>query len=424
MNETRLYTARHLLPILAPPVEDGALCVRGGRIVAAGRRDEVRRLSPGAACTDFGEAILLPTMVNAHTHLELTHFPDWAAEGGEEKPCTSFVDWILQVVRVKRGLAPDRYLPSLREGIRRSLRAGTGAVGDILSWFPAREGFAGSPLRGRLFFETLGQDPERTRRVLANIEEELEGAPAGCLESGISPHSPYTLSSEFLEEVIGFARRREVPLCTHLAESAEETRFLGEAEGPLAERFYPFVGWGDHVPPPSRLSPVAYLAARGGLVRANLLVHGVQVAPEDVRRIADSGACVVLCPRSNARLGVGVAPIDAYLSAGVPLALGTDSLASCDSLSLWDELAFARSWWQGRVDPQRLLTMATAGGARALGLASEMGALLPGSGAHFQVLRPPLLPAARELTEFLCTPGRTEEVAHLYLDGREVLLKD
>jgi cytosine/adenosine deaminase-related metal-dependent hydrolase len=122
-------------------------------------------------------------------------------------------------------------------------------------------------------------------------------------------------------------------------------------------------------------------------------------------------------------LGVGRAPVEWYLEQGVPLALGTDSLASCDSLSLWDEIAFARSWFAGRLSPPQLLTMATRNGAAALGLGSEMGELAANRGAHFQVLVPASLPPAAELDEFLCSPGRSAEVSALYLDGREVLQK-
>jgi cytosine/adenosine deaminase-related metal-dependent hydrolase len=150
-------------------------------------------------------------------------------------------------------------------------------------------------------------------------------------------------------------------------------------------------------------------------------VHGVQVTEEDIGRIAASGASVVLCPRSNARLGVGRAPVDKYLAAGVPLALGTDSLASSDSLSVWDEMAFAYDGFEGRIGPRELLKTATLGGAAALGLRGEMGVLEPGAGAHFQVLTPSSPPASGELEEFLCSPGRTAEVHTLYLDGRNVL---
>ena len=419
MNPTRIYTARYLLPICAPPVEDGALCVRDGRILAAGRRSEVCREAPGVPCTDFGDAVILPPLVNAHTHLELTHFPRWRTEAGETAVPESFVDWILQVIRVKRALPLDAYRPSLEEGLRLSLAAGTGAIGDILSCFPAREAYRGSPLRGRTYLEALGRDPARCRQLLAAIADLLEEGSFGPLEAGLSPHSPYTLSREYLEDVFDFCRRRRLPAAIHLAESGDESVFLAESAGPLAQRLYPAVGWEGMVPPPARRTSVAYLAETGGLGPRTLLIHGVQVTDEDVRRIAAAGASVVLCPRSNHRLQVGRAPVGRYLAAGVNLALGTDSLASCDSLSIWDEIAFARRVFGGEVDPARLLQMATLGGARALGVEKSCGALLPGLAADFQVVRPAVLPAADALEEALC--DEPPKVAALYLHGRNVL---
>ena len=420
MPSARIYTARYLLPISSGPIEDGALLLRGGRIAAVGRRQDVQRLAPAAPTTDFGAALLLPPLVNAHTHLELTRFPAWAKAAGETKAPESFVDWILQVIRVKRGLPLDVFAGSVSEGIRLSLAAGTGAVGDILSYFPARRQYAGSPLRGRVFLEVLGRSAERWEPLLESVEEVLAQTPEGAIGYGLSPHAPYTLAEDFLRQALDLARNRPLPAALHLAESPEESAFLAAAAGPLIERLYPLVGWGELLPTPSGLSPVRYLQGCGGLHSGVLLVHGVQVPTEDVALIARSGAAVVLCPRSNARLGVGKAPLDDYLAAGVPLALGTDSLASNENLSVWDELAFAWDWFSGAASPRQLLTMATLGGAKALGLDGEMGAFEAGWGGHFQVLAPSHLPALGELWDYL-GGGCGGDVRHLYLAGRDVL---
>jgi cytosine/adenosine deaminase-related metal-dependent hydrolase len=411
-----LFLARYMLPISAPPLEDGALLVRDGRIVAIGKSKEMTAAHCRAAVVDFGESILLPPLVNAHTHLELTHFPRWARNMEGPEP-DSFIDWILQVIRVKRRVAKESYFSSLKEGIQLALAAGTGAVGDILSCFPARQAYRNASLKGRLYLETLGRDPA----VVGNLGAVLKEERVGEMELGISPHSPYTLSSQYLEEILEFSRNRKIPVTMHLAESPDEAAFFRDSGGPLTRVLYPFVGWEDAVPPPGRCTPVAYLAKHGGLACWNLLSHGVQVTADDAELLARAGTTVVLCPRSNARLRVGKAPVGLYQKAGVPLALGTDSLASSDSLSLWDELAFAHSWFEGRITPSALLEMATLRGARALGLSGEMGVLQTGWGGHFQVLIPPNLPPIREVEDFLCSFGRTAEVASLYLDGRDVL---
>ncbi|MEZ4484247.1 MAG: metal-dependent hydrolase, partial [Syntrophotaleaceae bacterium] len=145
-----LYLARYLLPISAPPIEDGALLVDKGRIAAVGRRAQL--LSEyGGEVVDFGEAALLPTLVNAHSHLELSHFPRWATRAGEQDPPATFVDWLLRLIRIKRELTSAELNASIADGLRQCLQSGTGAVGDILSRVVLPPDYAASPLYGRVF---------------------------------------------------------------------------------------------------------------------------------------------------------------------------------------------------------------------------------------------------------------------------------
>ena len=138
--------------------------------------------------------------------------------------------------------------------------------------------------------------------------------------------------------------------------------------------------------------------------------------------LKQGGCSVALCPRSNAALNVGKAPVTDYLNAGIPLALGTDSLASSDSLSLWDELAFAVEWFAGTAEPRDWLEITTLGGAKALGIEKRMGQLAPGQEASFQVVTLPSLPQVDALEETLCASGNDVNVTHLYLAGENVLL--
>lgn len=394
----------------------------GGRIEAVGKSTELRQLAPDAELVSYPQGILLPPLVNAHTHLELSDFPVWAGDLEEPGEPADFIGWIERVIRVKRQLDPDSYQTAVSHGIVASLRAGTGAVGDILSQFAAREAHRDSPLLGRLYFEAVGRLPESTRQLRLQLAELLRSdGGIGRLQTGLAPHAPYSLSADFLEDLFRFAEREELPCTMHLAESMAETDFLRAASGPFAERFYPLIGWGELIPPGCGLSPVAWLAARGGLKDWNLLVHGVQVDAADVASIAAAGVGVVLCLRSNQRLQVGRPPLQLYRAAGVKLALGTDSLASNDSLSIWDEIAFAWPLVREVYSAADLLRMATCNGAEALGLHGEMGLLQPGYGVHFQVLTCPQLPAAAELEESLCRQAAGLEVLQLVLDGKECL---
>ncbi len=411
-----IYSARYLLPIGAPLLEDGALLVEGRRIVAVGPRRDLVAAHPRVPLTAGDDAVLLPPLVNAHTHLELTHFPQWAAAAGADPAVPrDFVDWIQQLVRVRRQLDDAAPGAALADGVRQSLRAGTGAVGDILSSLGARSGYAGTPLRGRVFAEVLGLDAARVAARLDEIAAGLAEPPAAALAWGLSPHAPYTLNAATLAQVLACARRHRLPLASHWAETAEEVAFLAHGGGPLAARLYPAAGW-----PLSPRKPAGTGDLPARLPAGSLLVHGVHATAADVARVAGAGLRVVLCPRSNAGFGADRAPVAAYRAAGVPLALGTDSLASSPSLSVWEELAFARSWFAGALDPADWLEIATLGGAAALGV-TGFGTLAPGQEASFQLVASPAGATPVTLGEALCAAGAQVAVQALYLGGENVL---
>lgn len=420
MNAT-LYRARFMLPVASPLIEDAGLLVEGGTVRALGPYRELAAAHVAGQSIDFGDAVLLPPMANAHTHLELTGYPSWCGAWQDKPAPGSFIGWIRHLIRIKRNLPRESYAASIRAGIRACLRSGCAAVGDVLSMHAARAAYQGSPLLGRLYFELLGQDPAVARRQLAALDALFDEAPFGRLTAGLSPHSPYTLAPAVFDELLAHARRKHWPVSLHLAESPEEVAFLTTACGAIAEQLYPFVGWQEQLPEAAGLRPVPYLMARTPLPQPLLLAHGVQVTAAEVAQIKSCRASLVLCPRSNAQLGVGKAPVAAYRQAGVPLALGTDSLASVPTLSLWDELAFAQEWFPAVMSAQDWLEVATLGGARALGLAERMGSLAAGRPATFQVVATPAAADAASLVARLCAAGPKTRVLALCIDGENAL---
>ena len=416
-----LYTVRYLLPIAAPPIEDGALLVDGGRILDVGSRSELRKTSQGAKEIDFGDAVLIPPMVNAHTHLELSFFNDWLNTTGEVEAPRDFVDWILRLIRVRRNIDLSQFRDSLAWGLEESLRSGTGAIGDILTTLPGVDVYQESPLYGKVYAEVLGHDAGVVSGRLEAIESMLDRPPGKALNWGLSPHAPYTLSSSIMDQVFAFSAEQSLQSSIHLAESADETRFVSERKGAIAEKLYAAAKWDPATESVTGCSPVQALCRTGRLRRNDLLVHGIQVDDADIALIKRTGCHVALCPRSNAALDVGKAPVVDYLKADVQLSLGTDSLASAPSLSIWHELAFARSWFAGDVSPRKWLEIATLGGARALGLQGRIGQLAAGGDASFQVVGLTDLPSIDEVEEALCAAGESVVVSHLCLAARNVL---
>jgi cytosine/adenosine deaminase-related metal-dependent hydrolase len=355
-----LLGARWLLPVSAPPVEDGALLVEGGRIVAMGRRRDLLAAAGRTPLRDLGECALMPAPVNAHIHLEL----GWAA--GRLPRGEGLAAWVRALLEQRGALPPGREEEAAREGVRTCLDSGTAAVGEVANTPASLPALAGSGLEGILFREVLGTEPSEARAILSRAWDEAltvsRSDPA--LLGAVTAHAPHTLSDRLLEGVARLAAEAGTPLSVHCAESEEELRLLREGDGPLAElleeRGFPL--------PPKGSTPLRRLAAAGLLGERTLLVHGVHLDEEETTLAAEAGATVVLCPRSNAALGVGRAPVPRLLEAGVPLALGTDSLGSNDDLDLFAEMAALRRDHPG-LDPAVVLRAATLGGARALGLA-------------------------------------------------------
>lgn len=417
----QLYSARYLLPIGRPPLEDGALLVADGLIHAVGQRRELAAAHPGAAAVDFGDCVLLPAMANAHTHLELTDFPAWAAQDGESAPTADFVEWIRHLVQVRKARNDSEFGDSLANGLRATLAAGVGMVGDILTRLDAAEAYRRSPLRGRVFCEVLGRDAETVAVRLADIERLVSSPCAASLTWGLAPHAPYSLSDATAAKVGAFARDRDLQIALHLAETRDEVEFLERGSGAIADRLYASAGW--QRPPRSTGGPhpVAWARRQNVLPAGSLAVHGVHVGEAEINLLAASDCSVALCPRSNSTFDETRAPVRAYRDAGINLALGTDSLASAPSLSIWEELAFACRWFRGLLDPEVWLEIATLGGARALGLAEQAGSLQSGKEASFQVVATPDCGGLPDLAEALCAMGESVQVREFLLGGQPVL---
>lgn len=412
-----IIAASYVVPMDSHPIEGGAVAAEGGRIVAVGTLAELRS-AYDCTVTDFPGCVIMPGLVNAHTHLELTHFPSWKLRKGIDYSPRTYVDWVIQVIKIKRGLTRNELELSVREGIRIALESGTTAVGDILTDRSLVPCHAGSSLGGRLYFEMLGHDENRCSTLLTELCHALDTFPTGRLKAGISPHAPHTLSPRFMGEVTELAVTRSLPTMVHLAESREESAFLHDSGGKIAELLYPFAGWESHLPPPRRTTPAAYLDSLGVLRRDTAVVHCVHVTPADVEILKHRGVTAVLCPRSNDRLVVGKAPAALLKKAGIPLALGTDSLASNDSLSLWDEMRFLHQAYPSVFTPLEILEMATIGAARAIRRDDELGSLSPGKLADFLVVRPGATGALSELPEALIEQC---ELIEVFIGGKQLL---
>lgn len=410
----QIYAASYVLPILSPPIAGGAIAVDRGLITAVGTLSELRA-AVDAPVIDLPGCTIVPGLVNAHTHLELTHFPAWKLRKELDYLPKSYVEWIQQVVKIKRALLPGELEQSVREGLRLSIESGSTVLGEILTDFTLAPLYTSSPLTGRLFLEAFGYDPDQCDRLLERMEESLREPLTGGFLRGVSPHTPHTVSPRLFKGVNALCEKFCAPKAVHLSESIEEAAFMHDTTGAIAKVLFPMARWDAYLPAPMRTTSTGYLDNLGVLDRTTLAIHAVHVTPADVTLLKERGVSVVLCPRSNDRLFVGSAPHHLLKSAGIPLALGTDSLASNDSLSLWDEMRFLRQTAPDAFSAEELLNMATIGGARALGLEASVGTLAMGKRADFLVLSGHEAGAAGTICESLLEKGRLEQV---YICGK------
>jgi len=373
----RLLLARWVFPVGRPPIQDGAVATRRGAIAGVGTRREMLAAWPGARHLDLGDVALLPGLVNCHTHLELPGPPI-------EAPGDSFARWLIAVIQRRQQMPLAAQETQAETNARALLASGTTAVGEVSSTGQSLAPLLRVGLRGVLYREVLGLAPgeasSRAQAARSDLERLGQATRGSLFRIGLSPHSPYGLSEELFAECRALVRAAALPCCIHTAESPDEVVLVCRGDGPLPDLLYPAVG---QAPPPRRRArtPVSYLEALGLLEGGPLLIHAVHVDGEDRRRMAARGVRVAHCPRSNARQSDAVAPVSAFLREGIPVGLGTDSLASAPTLDLWDEMRAALAIHGGRLRPAEVLEMATLGGARALGLADQAGSLQVGKRA-------------------------------------------
>jgi cytosine/adenosine deaminase-related metal-dependent hydrolase len=389
--------AAWVVPIDQSPIRDGWVAVDDERILAVGAGSSLEACAYGPV-RDLGAAVLLPGLVNAHIHLELS----WLR--GRVPPAPVFTSWVKQLI-VARGGAVERpddptVLSAARDAAREALETGTVAVGDISNSLASVAVMVETGLRGVVFHELLGF--RETSSALVDRTEPLRAAARergdGLVRVSVAPHAPYSVSPELFRAVRAAVSASGAPWTSvHVGESPEETELLATGTGEWARMLRWIGAWRDDWTPPGT-GPVEYLDGLGVIDARTLVVHGVQLTDADLARVAKRGATLVTCPRSNQWVGVGVPPIERFYASGASVAVGTDSLASVEDLNLFSELKAMR-WLAPRVPAGRLLESATLTGARALGLDQELGSLTPGKRA--EIVQVDLPPGIDDVEEYL-----------------------
>ena len=384
-----ILKAAWVVPVVSPPIRGGYVHVSGTRITAVGPLSELP--ADVGDIEDFGDVVLTPGLVNPHTHLELSGYAG-------KLPPAPFWPWIadLMVLRRQPGRV-ERERAGVREGAWQSLRAGVTCVGDISRENVAWDVLKAIPIRKVCFAELLTladlppADPAQLRAAVADIVED------DLLTAGVTPHAPYTVPQDQLQTAIALADELGRPWCTHWAETREEVAFLANGPEALPAFLHGLLEQCNVRSP--HLAPVEYLERCAGGSRPGTLAHGNYLSDDDIRRLADTGHTVVYCPRAHRFFGHSPHPFRRLMAAGVRVAIGTDSSAGNENLSLLEELQYVSRELPDPPSPTVLLRMATLDAARALELDAQIGSLETGKQA--------------DLAAFPCPPQTDDPVATL-----------
>ena len=375
-----IYRASWVLPISQPPIRDGWLRTDKGRIVEVGRDQP-----PLGDVVDLGNVALLPGLVNAHTHLELS----WMR--GRIPQTDDFPTWIRQVISLQHSdlFTEDDKVNAMRRALDEAHATGTRLFGDISNTLSSVDVLIEKKAAGTVFFELIGFRSDRAAAFLSSASDRVQMLPvAPDVHYSLAAHAPYSVSPALFRGIRQFVADRTMgPYSVHLGESRAETQFVEEGLGAWRALLENLGAWDSDWQPPG-CRPVDYLNRLGFLGRDALVVHGVQFSPEELSALHDTAATLVTCPRGNRLTGAGSPPISDFYAAGIPVALGTDSLASVPDLNLFNELAELRRL-APQVEARRFLESATLAGARCLGFEDDFGSFQVGKKAAMTAVRLP-----------------------------------
>jgi cytosine/adenosine deaminase-related metal-dependent hydrolase len=390
---SQMYRAGWILPIATPPQRDGWVLTKDGVVIDLGAGEApVRPSQPGPVeVIDLGDAAIMPGLVNAHTHLELSWMRDRVPPGG------SMPEWASRLMALRRTVSRDPSEP-IADAVREVRAAGTSLVGDVTNTLAAYDLLADSELGGAVFREVLGFSAQNPEQIVADAEAEIQALmPLEWLRPSVVPHAPYSVSPALFRAIAAAAGARVISV--HLGESEEEIRFLRDGTGAWRELLGRLGVWTDAWQPPG-CGPVEYLERLGLLTPRLIAVHGTQLDVHALARLAQAGATIVACPRSNRWTGAGAPPVERFYASGVRVAIGTDSLASVEDLNVFGELAALRQL-APRLPAARLLESATIHGAVALGFESDYGTIAAGKRADLIAVRVPR--DVEDVEEYLLT---------------------
>lgn len=386
-----IISAPYLVSVSSPYIKDGALLVSDGAIKEVGNLTDTIKKYPDIPHSHLDRTILLPGLINAHIHLE------YSALGHMTEP-VDFLLWIEDLISRQKSLTVDEKVSAIGSSINDLISSGVTSVGEVSKSGLSLESLVRSGLKGRFFSEIVAVDNSKKKSAISQFKTTFEkykcALSASGLKPGIFPHSIYTLSQSALEEISADGELIDFPLGMHLLELKDENGFVRGDVNALTG-FVKKFGLDTTIKGSKWSDPLAYIGAMGLLRRSTHLVHLVHADERGFAMIKEHDVKIVLCPRSNFLLNNGAFPFLDSLKYDIKTGLGTDSLASNFSLDIFEEMRFIKESVKSGIGSvresqdinEKLIHMATLGGAEALGIEDETGSLSSGKCADIAAVR-------------------------------------
>lgn len=401
-----ILSAEIVLPISRPPVYNGAVLIKNGKIEDIDTKERLLNKYKDKEYLNLKDAVLMPGLINLHTHLELTALKGSIIDKNNpaipsEK--TDLVSWIFALIESKKRFSRNELSSGIKIGIKEVVSTGTTTIADLTtrntiystsvfgeSFYAIKE----AKLRAFVFVEVLNFDSSAavtywkdTQKVIEQIRKDEDS----LTSIGIAPHSIYSVSSKLLKIVRDYAIKEKIKMSMHVAESMEEKEFVSKNKGIIKDIYHKKINWDGKRDFKRYPTSIEYIDKNGLLSKDLLAVHCVHLTDENMKRLSEKNTPVVLCPRSNTFIGVGIAPFDKLSSMGITIGIGTDSCASNYSLNMWDEMRFAYLFYRKasrtNIKAEDIIRCGTINGAKALSINNKIGTLDIGKEADLIAVR-------------------------------------
>lgn len=407
MTYTVIIKADYILPIITPPIQNGAIYIKDGVIIECDTDSKISSLDKRVM--ELKNVCLLPGFVNAHTHLELTNLKDKIPYRG------SFIQWIREIIEAKKDWNEKNYIDSLKLGIKQLITSGTTTVADITTSGLSPQILSTSNLRCRIYKEITGFKSDMISQVIASQKQYLSNfQPTNLVDFGLAPHSSYSVNPKLLRELSNLANNNNLPLSIHIAEAKEEMEFLMKGEGDAVNLLKELNVW-DNNWKPQGLTPVKYLNSLN-MLNSNIIgVHLNYIDDEEIEILKEKRVGIVHCPKSHKFFKREDFPIQKLINKGIIIALGTDSLASNDTLNMLEEMKELKRRYKD-LSAETILKLATINGAKVLKLDDKIGTLQSDKKADIIGIRLPNNLSKERLYDFIVEDG--EEVIINIVDGK------